>query len=189
MNFISGRPSSNVVAGSFEVSKVFAKHGKPSRDGEYIEEAWLECAPFLFDNFSEKEKIIQRIKDLSVSRKTVKDRILTLERNTAEQLTKDLSSCKFFSICVDESTDITSSTRLAIYSRFCRGDEVCEEMVALASLPERTTGAEICKTVVNELSTRQIDIAKVLSATTDGAPNMTGEKVGFVNFFAKDVGH
>ena len=124
-----------------------------------------------------------------MSRKTVKDRILKLERNTAEQLTKDLSSCRFFSICVDESTDMTSSARLAIFSRFCRGDEVCEEMVALLTLPERTTGAEICKTVVNELSTRQIDISKVVSATTDGAPSMTGEKAGFVNLFAKNVGH
>ncbi|XP_069181810.1 general transcription factor II-I repeat domain-containing protein 2A-like [Procambarus clarkii] len=171
------------------VPKVIAQHGKPLCDGEYIKEAWLECAPYLFDNFSEKKKIIQRIKDLPVSRKTVKDRILKLERNTAEQLTKDLSSCKFFSICVDESTDITSSARLAIYSRFSRGDEVCEEMVALASLPELTTGAEICKTVVNEFSTRQIDISKVVSVTTDGAPNMTGEKAGFVNLFAKSVGH
>lgn len=124
-----------------------------------------------------------------MSRKTIKDRILKLERNTAEQLTKDLSSCKFFSICVDESTDITSSARLAIYSRFCRDDEVCEDMVALASLPERTTGAEICKTVVNEFSTRQIDISKVVSVTTNGAPNMTGEKAGFVNLFARNVGH
>ncbi|XP_069185921.1 EPM2A-interacting protein 1-like, partial [Procambarus clarkii] len=102
MNYFSGRPSSNLVAASFEVSKVIAQHGKPLCDGEYIKEAWLECAPFLFDNFSEKKKIIQRNKDLPVSRKTVKDRILKLERNTAEQLTKDLSSCKFFSICVDE---------------------------------------------------------------------------------------
>ncbi|XP_069176506.1 EPM2A-interacting protein 1-like, partial [Procambarus clarkii] len=102
MNYISGRPSSNLVAASFEVSKIIAQHGKPLCDGEYIKEAWLECAPFLFDNFSEKKKIIQRIKDLPVSRKTVKNRILKLERNTAEQFTKDLSSCKFFSICVDE---------------------------------------------------------------------------------------
>ncbi|XP_042212848.1 uncharacterized protein LOC121859962 [Homarus americanus] len=71
MKFISGRPSSNLVAAGFEVSKVIAQHGKPLSDGEYIKEAWLECAPFLFDNLSEKDKIIQRIKDLSVSRKTV----------------------------------------------------------------------------------------------------------------------
>ena len=62
MIFISGRSSFNVVAASFEVSKVIAQHGKPLSDGDYIKEAWLECAPFLFDNFSEKEKIIYHIK-------------------------------------------------------------------------------------------------------------------------------
>ena len=189
MNFISGRSSSNLVAASFEVSKVIAQHGKPLSDGDYIKEAWLECAPFLFDNFSEKEKTIQRIKDLSLSRTTVKDRILKLESNTAKQLTQDLSSCKYFSICIDESTDITSSARLAIFSRFCKGDEICEEMVALLTLPERTTGATMCKAAINEFSSRQIDISKVVSVTTDGALSMTGEKAGFVSLFTTEVGH
>ena len=58
-------------------------------DGDYIKEAWVECAPLLFDNFSEKERIIQRIKDLSMSRKTDKDRILKMECDTTKQLTQD----------------------------------------------------------------------------------------------------
>ena len=141
MNFISGRSSSNLLASSFEVSKVIAQYGKPLNNGDCIKEACLECALFLFDNFSEKKKIIQRIKDLSLSRKTVKDRILNLESDTIKQLTRDLSSCKFFSICIDENTDITSSARQAIFSRFCKSDELCEEMVALLTLPERATGS------------------------------------------------
>lgn len=100
MNFISGRSTSNLFAVSIEVSKFIAQHGKSLSDGKYIKEAWLEFAPFLFEKFSEKEKIIQHIKDLYFSKKTVKDRILKLERNTAEQVTKDLSSCKFFFLFV-----------------------------------------------------------------------------------------
>ena len=84
MNFISGRSSSNLVAASFEVSKLIAHHRKQFSDRNYIEEAWLECALFLFDNFSEKEKIIQRIKDLCLSRKTVEDRKLKLESDTTK---------------------------------------------------------------------------------------------------------
>ena len=114
MNFFSGWSCSNLVTASFEVSKVIAQHGKPLSDGDYIKEAWLECVPFLFDNFSEKEKTIQR--NLSLSRKTGKNRILKLESDTSKHLTQDLSSCKFFSICIDESTDIASSVRLAIFS-------------------------------------------------------------------------
>ena len=52
-------------------------------------------------------------------------------------------------------------------------------MVALLALPEHTTGAEICKAAINEFSSRQIHISKVVSVTTDSAPSMTGEKVGF----------
>ena len=52
-------------------------------------------------------------------------------------------------------------------------------MVALLTLPERTTGAEICKTVINEFCSSQIDISKVMSVATDG----------FVSLFTKDVGH
>ena len=189
MNFISGRSSSNLVTAGFAFSKVIAQHGKPFSDEDYIKEAWLECAPFLLDNFSEKEKIIQRIKDLSLSRKTVKDRILKLKSDTTKQLTQDLSSCKFFSICIDESTKITLSARLAIFSRFCKGDELCEEMVALLTLLEPSTGAEICKAFINEFCSRQIDIFIVVSVTTDGAPSTTGKKAGFVSLCTKEVGH
>jgi hypothetical protein len=62
-----------------------------------------------------------------------------------------IGSCKFLSICLDNSTDVTSSARLVIIARFCSGDEIREKMVNLVTLPENTTGAEICKAVLNEL--------------------------------------
>ena len=80
-----------------------------------------------------------------------------------------------FSICIAESTDITSSARLALFSHFCKGDELCEEIVALLTLPEHTTGTEISKAVINKFCSCQIDISKVVSITTDGTPSMTGE--------------
>ena len=94
-----------------------------------------------------------------------------------------------FSIFIAESTDITSSARLALFSQFCKGDELCEAIVALLTLPEHTTGTEICKAVINKFCTCQIDISKVVSITTDGTPSMTGEKAGFVSLFTKEVGH
>ena len=62
-------------------------------------------------------------------------------------------------------------------------------MIHLVTLPaERTTGVEICKAAINELSIRQIDILKVIFVTTDGAPSMIGKEAGFINQFAKHVG-
>jgi hypothetical protein len=89
----------------------------------------------LFDGFPEKGIIIQRIEDLRVSRNTIKDRILKMKTNLADQLTKDTGSCKFLSTCLDKSTDVTSSTRLAIIAHFCSGDEIREELVNLVTLP------------------------------------------------------
>ena len=54
-------------------------------DGQFIKQAWLECAPVLFENFNEKEKIIQRIKEIPLSRSTVKIRILNLADNISHQ--------------------------------------------------------------------------------------------------------
>jgi hypothetical protein len=111
----------------FEISKIIAQYGKPFSDGDYIKESWLECAPFLFDGFPEKEKMIQHIKGLPVSRNTVKDRILKMKTNIADQLTKGIGSREFLSMCLDKSTDVTLSARLAIIAQFCSGDEICEE--------------------------------------------------------------
>ena len=36
---------------------------------------------------------------------------------------------------------------------------------------------------------RKIDISKIVSVTTDGAPNMVGRNVGFVKLFTEEVGH
>ncbi|GFW78087.1 general transcription factor II-I repeat domain-containing protein 2A [Trichonephila clavipes] len=43
-------------------------HGKHFQEGEFLKEAWLACAPSLFDDFDNKDKIIQRIKDVPLSR-------------------------------------------------------------------------------------------------------------------------
>ena len=52
--------------------------------------------------------------------------------------------------CIDERTDTTSSVRLASFLRFCYGDEISEDIVALLTLLERATRTKICKAVLDE---------------------------------------
>ena len=66
MKFIGG--SSNVTAASYIVSKEIAKHVKPISEGQFIKQAWLECALVLFENF--KEKNYSEIKEILLSRNT-----------------------------------------------------------------------------------------------------------------------
>ena len=81
------------------------------------------------------------------------------------------------------------NARLTYFLNFVKGDEACEEMVALVTLPDHITKAEICKAVMNKLLTREIDISKGVSTTKDGVPSKTSQKAGFAYLLAKDVGH
>ena len=110
MKFIGG--SSNVAAASYIVSNEIAKHGKPFSDGQFIKKAWLECAPVLFEHFK-KEKIIQRIKEIPLSRIAVKVRIFDMADNVSHQQSTYTTSSDLLSIRLDKSTDVTGSARLA----------------------------------------------------------------------------
>ncbi|GFV94408.1 general transcription factor II-I repeat domain-containing protein 2A [Trichonephila clavipes] len=67
-------------AASYSTANVIARHGKPFQEGEFLREAWLACTPSSFDDFDNKDKIIQRIKDIPLSRNTIKDRNLETGR-------------------------------------------------------------------------------------------------------------
>lgn len=62
-------------------------------------------------------------------------------------------------------------------------------MISLRSLATTTKGIDIYNAVVNALAEKEIDPYKIVSVTTDGARNMTGEVNGFVSLFAQLVGH
>ncbi|XP_050528049.1 uncharacterized protein LOC126898144 [Daktulosphaira vitifoliae] len=64
-----------------------------------------------------------------------------------------------------------------------------EELLKLADITERTRGTDVCDIVVNELKKLNINLKKIISVTTDGAPNMTGAQIGFVKLFEKHVEH
>ena len=51
-----------------------------------------------------KKKITQRLKEIPLSRNTVKVRILDLADNVSHQQSTDITSCDLLSICLNEST-------------------------------------------------------------------------------------
>ncbi|GFX47447.1 general transcription factor II-I repeat domain-containing protein 2A [Trichonephila clavipes] len=75
----------HISAASYSAANAIAKHSKPFQEGEFLKEAWLACVPSLFDDFDNKDKIIQRIKDVPLSRNTIKDRIFKLAENVTDQ--------------------------------------------------------------------------------------------------------
>ncbi|GFT15669.1 SCAN domain-containing protein 3 [Trichonephila clavipes] len=161
-------------AASYSAANAIARHRKPFQEGEFLKEAWLACAPSLFDDFDNKDKIIQRIKHIPLSRNTTKDRILKLAENVTDLLKNDINSAPFISLCLDESIGITKSARLAVFARYCVGNIIKEKLIAITSLLITTKGIDICTAVRNSLAEKEIDLKRIVSVTTNGAPNMSG---------------
>ncbi|GFX16472.1 uncharacterized protein TNCV_22431 [Trichonephila clavipes] len=84
----------------------------------------------------------------------------------------DINSAPFISLRLGESIDITKSARLAVFARYWVGNVIKEELIAITSLLTTTKGTYICTAVRNSLSEKDIDLKKIVSVTTDGAPNM-----------------
>ncbi|GFX92573.1 uncharacterized protein TNCV_2520321 [Trichonephila clavipes] len=130
-------------AASYSAANVIARHGKSFQEGEFLKEAWLAYVPSLFDDFDNTDKIIQRIKDVPLSRSTMKDRILKLAEDVTDQQKNDINSTPFISLCLDESIDITKSARLAVFARYCVGNIIKDELTAITSLLTTAKGTDI----------------------------------------------
>ncbi|GFX15701.1 general transcription factor II-I repeat domain-containing protein 2A [Trichonephila clavipes] len=167
-------------ATSYSATNAIARHGKPFQEGGFLKEALLgHVCPHLLMIFI--IKIIQRIKDVPLSRNTMKDRILKLAENVTDQQKNNINSAPFISICLDERIDITKSARLAVFARYCVGNIIKEELIAITPLLTTTKGKILCTALRNSLAEKEIDLKKIVSVTTDGAPNMVGKKV--VSYF------
>ncbi|KAI6661853.1 General transcription factor II-I repeat domain-containing protein 2-like [Oopsacas minuta] len=82
---------------------------KPFSDGEFIKECMVACAMKLCP----KEK--QKFEDVSLSRQKVILRIVDMAGGSTEQLTIVGKKFEYFSLALDESTDISGTSQLLIF--------------------------------------------------------------------------
>nr|XP_039268866.1 general transcription factor II-I repeat domain-containing protein 2A-like [Styela clava] len=151
----------NISAASFHVSRVIAVHGKPLSDGEYIKTAFRN-AQKRYSKIS-LTSLLKRIDELPIARNTVKERIIAMNEDVTEQLLLDLKQAKMFSICLNESTDVTSSSRLAVFARFPSGNVMKEELIELLTLSETTKGQDVTTELKKEFSVLGIDMENIVS--------------------------
>jgi hypothetical protein len=71
--------------------------------------------------------------------KTFKIHCSKVKNCTIKRLKKYLNSCKYFSISLDETTDVTSDAQLAIIARHSDGLTMREELIKLESVPISTS--------------------------------------------------
>ena len=130
------------------------------------------------------------VERINLSHQTIARRIDDLALNITDSLIQRLSECQFYSLALDESTDVRDTAPLA---NFVRGVidtfEVVEELLDLCPMKNTTTGQDIFNEANRVLGKFSLPADKLCGRTTDGAPAMTGKHNGFFSLMLKSVPH
>lgn len=176
-----------VTRASYEIAFEIAKHGKPYLDGELHKRLLQSTIETLCENWDEKRKrsLIEDVKKLPLSHQTVSRRVGEIGAELEANLKCDLEQCEAFSIALDETTDITDEAQLLFWVRYVIDERSEENILALVSLPERTTASDIFTAFKSIIIRFNLDLKKLSAICTDGAPAMLGVHNGFTALVKK----
>uniref|UniRef100_A0A8C8SQM6 SPIN-DOC-like zinc-finger domain-containing protein n=1 Tax=Pelusios castaneus TaxID=367368 RepID=A0A8C8SQM6_9SAUR len=160
---------------SFQVAKLIARTGRPFVEGEFVKECLLSVAK---EMCPEKADLFSTV---SLSGPTITRRIEEMGDNLHQRLQNSSKKLCYFSLALDESNDVRDSAQLLIFIRGTNDYfEVTEELATLKSIKGTTTGEDIYEKVPQTVNDLELDWAKLVSVTTDGAPSMVGSMKGVV---------
>ena len=173
----------SATAASLHVSWTLAKAKKPFADAELIKQCAIHMVGEVLNQEEKiKTKFVELLKQVPLSASTASRRVEVLAEDCFSSLLTDLKKAEAgISLAIDSSCDRTDMEQLSVFARFFDGKIFREELLCLLPLPGRTTG-EIC---FNELTLffekNGLDVSKVVSVVTDGAPSMVGRRQGLVS--------
>ncbi|KAL4104099.1 hypothetical protein QTP88_019412 [Uroleucon formosanum] len=173
------RGKDKIIRASFEVANLIARENKSFSDGEFVKKCILASVKEIIP---EKMSVFENI---SLSRNIITRRVEDIGGDLMTQLQIKSKTFKFFSLALDESTDVSDTAQLLIFIRGIDTDyNITEELASLESISGTTKGADIFEKV-NCIENLGLTWEKLCSITTDGAPNMVGRNTGLVGKIAE----
>ena len=165
---------------SYIISEKIALKSKPFTDGQFIKECMEAAAEVLCP--SQK----QLFSKVSLSGVTVARRIEELATDLENSLKERASKFVYYSVALDESTDITDTAQLAMFIRGIDNNFVItEEMAALFPMKGTTKGRDIYECLMTVLRRYNLELTNLSAVVTDGAPSMVGKNEGLVGLIKK----
>lgn len=168
------------LAASYAVAwEIGKKHNFSS--GEFIKTCAIAMAK-AFNNTA----AMKQFESVPLSRQTISRRIININNYLENELRTRIEESVYFSLCLDESTDITDTSQLIIFIRTITSDFVTnEELLALHPMHRTTKGSDIYEGVIEEVK-KYTTFEKCSCVVTDGAPAMVGIENGFVGLLKKN---
>jgi len=176
----------SVTSASYEVCYVLGKHMKPFTDAEIVKECFISASNVLFDSFSNKSQIISKIKDMQLSDSTCVRRIEHIGKHIADHVMEDWKNCKYFSLAIDSSTDISATSQCSLFIRYITdNNSIHEDFLKYLPMKNQTRGTDYLDIITTFVDNNDVDIRKLVSICTDGCPSMVGSENGFVALLRK----
>ena len=92
----------------------------------------------------------------------------SISTNLADQLASKIKKFDYFSICLDESTDVVDTAQMLIFIRGIDRDfNATEELLSMESL-KHTTGEDLFRHLRDCFDRHKLHWDKFVSITTDG---------------------
>ncbi|KAL3861607.1 hypothetical protein ACJMK2_007632 [Sinanodonta woodiana] len=168
---------------SYEISLMIAKSGRPFTDGDFVKQCMIAASEELFP------EAVRKLQTVALNRMTIQRRISCLSADATRQLADKAIIFVYFSLAADESTDINSTAQLLVFVRGGSSSfDITGELIGMGSMKGQTTASAQFEETVRLCSSVSLDFTKLVSATTDGAPAMTGESNGLVALLMKHRG-
>ncbi|XP_065671870.1 protein FAM200C-like [Hydra vulgaris] len=168
---------------TYKIALILGKGGKPYSDIETLKACLIEAVSCM-----DPDKV-DKYKQLPLFRQTITDRLHKLVTNSSEQL---ISICQmedaYYSIALDESTDVTDSAQLPLFIWVITADfKSYKELFALATLKGKTRGCDIFAASKEKICQSQLQLKNLVSIYSDGALSMRGKNEGFIAFLKKEL--
>ena len=167
---------------SFKVAQLIASCGKSFSDGEFVK----KCLNAVAEEVCPDRK--DALNAVSLSASTITRRIEEMGHNVHVQLKERAKDFECFALAMDESNDVQDTAQLLIFIRGVNSNfEVSEELAALQSLTDTTTGEDIFYKVRQTMEELGLDWSKLAGVTMDGAPSMVGASRGLVGRIKREM--
>ena len=173
----TGCNNKQAVIASYQVALLVAKSGKPHTIAENL----IYPAAKAMVTTMLGEKVWKSLSSISLSNDSVKHRISDMSVNIKKQLIDRIINSRYYSLQLDESTDVSNNAAFLTFIRYEFDGKIHEDILFCQSLPTRTTSLALFTCLNEFVEANKMDWSKCCGITTDGARAMTGVLNGLIS--------
>ncbi|KAM8939201.1 general transcription factor II-I repeat domain-containing protein 2B-like [Pelodytes ibericus] len=169
------------VKASYVICEEIVKRKRAFSDGPFVKACAVKMAR-AFGN----EDLAKNFESVSLSHQTVARRISVMDQYVNRKVHKVIKNCSYFSVALDENTDITGTSQLIIFIRTVDDNfEASEELLQLTSFQGTRKEEDIYSEVKNAVA-EYGGFERCTSIITDGAKSTVVKNLGLAGLLKRD---